>query len=126
MGAYRFNSIFFDMIVPASRETPHWKVVVEATDRKLIGTDRFERSIRSRQYILEGELYIEASETLGDARVAFEALQDAYLNGLIAALELPNLGGVSAMILSFEAVPLLGGQDGYRGKVVFGRPGGVS
>ena len=124
MGAYRFDSIYFDMIVPASRETPHWKVVVEATDRKLIGTDRFERSVRSRQFILEGELYVEASELLGDVRVAFETLQTRYLNATVALLELPNQGGVSALILVFEVVPLIGGQEGFRGKIVFGRPNG--
>jgi len=120
-----FGSTVFAMVVPGSGETPHWKVTIDATDRKLIGTDRFERSVRSQQYTLEGELWIDPTNDV--ARQSWEQLQADYAVATEAFLTTPG-GGAQRLciILTFEVVPLRGGVDGYRGKVVFGLPGGMS
>ncbi|NNJ10592.1 hypothetical protein EKD04_009650 [Chloroflexales bacterium ZM16-3] len=123
---YTFNGIPFVMVVPGSGETPHWAVALDATDRKLIGTDRFERTIRSRQYRLEGELWVEPNAVLATAEGSWRALQDAYVGATLAALVSPAGTTKSCIIVAFDVVPLRGGVDGYRGKVVFGLPGGMA
>jgi hypothetical protein len=124
MDHYDFNGIGFVLIMPGSRETPHWKVTVDATDRTLIGTDRFERTIRSRQYAIEGELWIEPTDDPATARDHWILLQDAYSTGLAATLTTPTGNTATVVLTTFEVRPVTGGADGYRGKVVFGLPGG--
>jgi hypothetical protein len=123
---YTFNGTPFVMIMPSSGETPHWKVQVEATDRKLIGTDRFEHNVRSRQYTLEGELWVEPTDSATTSLGYWQALQDAYAAGTVAALVSPAGSTAQVMIGAFDVVPMRGGVDGYAGKVVFGLPGGRS
>lgn len=122
MEDYVFGSIVFALIVPGSGETPHWKVTIDATDRKLIGTDRFERSVRSQQYTMEGELWIDPANFI--ARQSWAQLQANYAAGDLAILSSPGGDQWLCLILTFEVVPVRGGVDGYRGKVVFGLPGG--
>jgi hypothetical protein len=121
---FTFNGIPFVVVMPASGETPHVAVKLDATDRKLIGTDRFERSIRSRAYGMELDLWVEPTDDPADALASFLALQEAYAAGTLALLVTPSGTSYAAILLSFEAVPLRGGVDGYRGKAVFGLPGG--
>jgi hypothetical protein len=123
---YTFNLIPFSMVMPSSGETPHWKVQVEATDRKLIGTDRFEHNVRSRQYALEGELWVEPTDSASTSLGYWQALQDAYAAGTVATLVTPAGTTAQAVIGAFDVAPLRGGVDGYRGKVAFGLPGGRS
>lgn len=122
--SHTFNGIPFVFIVPASGETPHWKVIIDATDRKLIGTDRFERNVRSRQYGMEGELWVEPADDPALSRGRWMLLQDAYATALLADLVSPGGNTASAVIVTFDVAPIRGGVDGYRGKVTFGLPGG--
>jgi hypothetical protein len=122
--SYTFNGVPFMLVVPNSGETPHFAVKVDATDRKLIGTDRFERSVRSRAYAMEAELWVEPADDLATTTARWEALQDAYAAGTLANLVSPAGTTNAVIILGFDVAPLRGGADGYRGKVVFGLPGG--
>ncbi|MBX0328262.1 hypothetical protein K2Z83_11300 [Oscillochloris sp. ZM17-4] len=123
---YTFNDIPFVVVVPNSGETPHWQVKADATDRKLIGTDRFERSVRSRQWTMDCDIWVEPTDDPADALAYWEALQSAYGAATLALLVSPAGSASAAIILKFDVVPLRGGVDGYRGKVTFGVPGGRS
>jgi hypothetical protein len=121
---YTFNGVPFVAVLPSSGETPYWKVALDATDRKLIGTDRFERSVRSRQWAIEFDLWVEPTDDPATARAQFTALQDAYVAATLALLTSPAGMASAAIILAFDVVPRRGGVDGYRGKVQLGLPGG--
>ncbi|NTU86241.1 MAG: hypothetical protein HGA45_44095, partial [Chloroflexales bacterium] len=104
--------------VLSSNDTPHWYPKLEATDRPLIGTDRFERSIRSRQWLLELDLWVEPDDT---APASFLALQTAYAMGTVAGLVLPGDPApdpVDALLVTFDVTPVRNGIDGYRGKAI--------
>lgn len=121
---FTFAGVPFLAVLPNNDETPHWKPRLEFTDRPLMGTDRFERSIRSRMWLLELDLWVEPSDT---AQTSFASLQSAYTLGTVGDLVFPGAPApdpVSALLVSFDVSPQRGGIDGYRGKVVFGQPGG--
>jgi len=123
---FSFVGAAFVAVLPANGDTPFWAVQVDATDRPLNGTDRFERSIRTRAWTLELDLWVEPSDT---AKADFVALQLAYALGTVAALILPGdppADPETAILLTFEVRPQRGGIDGYRGKATFGRPGGAT
>ena len=124
--SFTFAGASFVAVVPSSAETPHWVPTVEATDRPLIGTDRFERSIRSRQWTLDLDLWIEPDTT---AAAGFLALQTAYAQGTVSGLVLPGdpaPAAVQVVLCAFAVTPQRGGLDGYRGTASFGRPGGMT
>lgn len=115
---YSFSGVGFLLTTPDSGETPSVQPALDVTDRRLIGTDRFERNIRSRQYQLAGDLYLaEASD--------WQDLQAAYAAGTLATLVFPNASSASAVILEWNVTPRRGGKFGYQGKVTFGFPGGA-
>ncbi len=123
--SFTFAGASFVAVLASSGETPHWAPTVEATDRPLIGTDRFERAIRSRQWLMDIDLWVEPDAT---AAASFLALQTAYAQGTVGSLVFPGSPAptaVSAILTAFDVVPQRGGIDGYRGKAVFGRPGGM-
>lgn len=122
--SFTFNGIPFLAVVPNSQETPHWAVKVDATDRKLIGTDRFERSVRSMAYAMEFDLWVEPTDDPATSRDRWMLLQDAYSGGLVASLVSPGGNTAQTLIVAFDVTPLRGGVDGYRGKATFGLPGG--
>lgn len=118
---YSFAGVEFVAVVPSGGATPYWAPKVEATDRPLIGTDRFERSIRSRVWTYEVELWIEPADT---ARTGFLALQAAYALGTVGQLVEPGdtpPEPADVVLMAFDVAPQRGGLDGYRGKAVFGR-----
>jgi hypothetical protein len=120
--SHTFNGVPFVFVVPGSQETPHWAVKVDATDRKLIGTDRFERNVRSVAYALEGDLWVEPTDDLATTRASWQTLQDAYAAGALGTLITPAGETTPVIIVGFDVAPLRGGADGYRGKATFGRP----
>ena len=123
---FTFAGASFVAVLGTNGDTPHWKPKVEATDRPLIGTDRFDHSIRSRVWAMEIDLWVEPDAA---AVASFAALQAAYAQGTVGSLVLPGdpaPAGVSAILVAFDVAPQRGGIDGYRGKAVFGRPGGMA
>lgn len=98
----------------------YWKPALDATDRPLAGTDRFERTINSRKWTIDIDAWIDADTT---AKATFEALQTLYSNGTIETLVPPNADGVSwtAVIITFAVQPVESGLYGYRGTITFGR-----
>jgi hypothetical protein len=122
---FSFVGAAFVAVIPSSGDTPYWHPKVEATDRPIIGTDRFERSIRSRVWSMELDLWIEPSDV---ARTAFLSLQAAYALGTVGGLVLPGDPAPEpedAVLVAFDVAPQRGGIDGYRGKAVFARPAGA-
>lgn len=121
---YSFLGVDFVAVVSSNGETPFWVPKLEATDRPLIGTNRFERSIRSCTWLLELELWIEPSDTAG---ADFRTLQTAYAGGILGQLQPVGESHepIEAVLTSFDVAPQRGGLDGYRGKATFGSTAGV-
>ncbi len=122
---FTFVGASFVAVLPDGGATPVWQPKIDATDRPLIGTDRFERSVRSRTWSIEIDLWIEPSD---DAADAFLALQTAYATAFIGYLVGPGDPApdpLTVMLTSFDVVPQRGGIDGYRGKAIFSLPGGI-
>ncbi len=126
---YTFAGASFLALLPNSGETPAWQPKLDATDRPLIGTDRFERSVRSRTWSLDLTIWIEPSTTALDD---FLALQTAYALATVGSLTIPCdpepdplPDPVTAMLTAFDLTPLRGGIDGYQGKAIFSLPGGI-
>lgn len=116
---FTFNNATFDLLVKDGT-TPVWKPVVEATDRKLIGTRYVERNIRHTMYVLEAEAWIEPGVT---AFAAWDSLRLAYINAITDILA-GDVDGWTAILVAFDMVPRMGGADGYGGTVTFVRPQG--
>jgi hypothetical protein len=121
---YSFIGVEFVAVVPSSGETPFWVPKLETTDRPLIGTDRFERSIRSSTWLLDLDLWIEPSASAG---ADFHTLQSAYANGIVGQLQPVGESHepIEVVLTAFDVAPQRGGIDGYRGKATFGSTAGV-
>ncbi|RRR75281.1 MAG: hypothetical protein EI684_05100 [Candidatus Viridilinea halotolerans] len=122
---FTFLDVAFVAVLPASGESPAWQPKLEVTDRALNGTDRMERSIRSRTWMLELELWIEPRAT---AAAEFATLLAAYAQATVGDLTFPGetpAAPVAAMLTACEVRPQRGGVDGYRGKATFTAPGGL-
>lgn len=117
---FTFNGIAFTAVVN-NDVTPSWVPEPEATDRRLIGTERFERSIRSVRWVCKIDAWIEPSAT---ARTAYEGLQAAFALGTVAGLIFPGQSledAFNAVMVENAMVALRGGINGYRGQLTFGR-----
>ena len=125
MDTYAFLGVPFVLLMPQSGETPYWAPTVDATDRKLIGTDRFERNVRSIQWTLEVEAWIEPTADPDAARLGWTTMQTAYALGTVGVLTTPIGTEYMACITAFTITPRKGGGEGYRGKIVFGLPSGM-
>lgn len=118
-GEWSFNGVTFDLGYQ-NRASPTWMPEIEATDRRLLGTSRFERTWRSTRWVLKAECLIE-SGTDGDT--AYTTLRDAYAQTTIASMS-DGVTTWQALIIDFAVVPLYNGTDGYRGAITFARPEG--
>lgn len=126
---YTFAGASFLALLSDSGTTPAWQPKLDATDRPLIGTDRFERSIRSRTWSLDLTIWIEPSTT---ALTAFLSLRTAYALATVGSLTIPcdpepdpPPDSVTVILTTFDVTPMRGGIDGYRGKAIFSLPGGI-
>lgn len=110
----RFEVLYKDNIAAK------WVAVVEATDRKLIGTEYIERNWRHTVWVFENEIWIPPDD---DSDVRFQNLKDAYKDGTIMVWD-DGTNQYYAMIVGFEVRPLKQGTDGYEGNIVLVLPYG--
>lgn len=118
-GEWSFDGARFDFVYQ-DRQTPIWKPDVDATERRLIGTERVERTWRSTRWVLAGDGFIEPDDL---AAASFATLMNRFAHSTLGTLS----DGVStwpAVLITFDVVPLYNGTAGYRGAMTFLRPEG--
>jgi hypothetical protein len=119
LGEYQFLDQRFEVLYEDNKG-PRWTSVVEATDRKLIGTEYVERNWRHTVWVFECQAWIPPDST---AEARFKVLRDAYKDQIIGAWS-NSLVTYEAMIVGFEMQAIKNGYDGFEGKVIFILPYG--
>ena len=116
-GEWNFNDVTFDFVYQ-DRVGPAWKPELDATDRRLIGTERFERTWRSTRWVLQGDCFIEPGPT---ATLTYEVLLSSFALSSLATLT-DGESSWQAVIVDFQVLPIRIGTEGYRGSLTFARP----
>lgn len=117
--SFTFHTATFEMLVE-DRITPVWTPVVEATDRKLIGTAYVERNWRHTVWVFDGVAWIPPGPT---ATLSFDALRWAYQTVFLSTWTHGDESHL-ALVVGFQMQARYNGHDGYEGQLTFMRPGG--